>query len=307
MTLPQARGRDTECERAAEEALLEVAESFSPRVEDAGEGVVFVELDGHARLAHPPAVVGAALAAARLNGAGASPAPTPAPMSPIVDAARDLGRDMIRAAEKAGLPARAGIAASKLSARVAAGLPESPTVVPEGEEAHFLAPLPLEKLAPQLEIAATLDRWGLSTIGELAKLPEGEVASRLGEIGRALHMAARGIDSSPLEPWVPPASFTEGMDLEWPLASLEPVLFLAHAALERLSAPRVARPLLHAPRRRAEARPRRPRRPLDRPARAHPRREDAPHPHPPRARGPPSRRSRRGLLLLRASRLPAAR
>ena len=243
MTLPQARarmprlvarGRDTECERAAEEALLEVAESFSPRIEDAGEGVVYVDLDGHARLT------------ARPNGAGASPAPTEAsrdigsaadaPIGRHMDAARDLGRDMIRAAEKAGLPARAGIAACKLASRVAAGLPESPTVVPEGEEARFLAPLPLEKLAPQLEIAATLDRWGLTTIGELAKLPEGEVASRLGEIGRALQMAARGIDPAPLEPWVPPPSFTEGMDLEWPLATLEPFLFLAHAALERLLA-----------------------------------------------------------------------
>jgi protein ImuB len=222
MTLPQARalmpglvarGRDEECERAAQEALLEVAESFSPRIEDAGEGVVYVELDGHARL-----------------GGGK-------------DAVRDLARDMIRAAEKAGLPARAGVAASKLSARVAAGLPESPTVVPEGEEARFLAPLPLEKLAPQMEIAATLDRWGLTTIGELAKLPEGEVASRLGEIGRALHTAARGIDPQPLEPWVPPPSFTEGMDLEWPLATLEPFLFLAHAALERLLARLEARAL----------------------------------------------------------------
>src|ERR1700730_15895811 len=43
MSLPQARalfpklvarGRDRECERAAQEALLEVADSFSPRVED---------------------------------------------------------------------------------------------------------------------------------------------------------------------------------------------------------------------------------------------------------------------------------
>ncbi len=219
MTLPQARarmprlvarGRDAECERAAEEALLEVAESFSPRIEDVGEGVVYVELDGHAKLADS--------------------------RQSTVDSAKGLGRDMIRAAEKAGLPARAGIAASKLSARVAAGLPESPTVVAEGEEANFLAPLPLERLAPQMEIAATLDRWGLSTIGELAKLPEGEVASRLGEIGRALHMAARGIDPAPLEPWVPPPSFTEGMELEWPLATLEPFLFLAHAALERLLA-----------------------------------------------------------------------
>src|SRR5262249_43281284 len=72
------------------------------------------------------------------------------------------------------------------------------------------------------------------TIGELAKLPEGEVASRLGEAGRALHATARGIDPRPLEPRVPPPCFTEGMELEWPLASLEPFLFVGHAALERL-------------------------------------------------------------------------
>src|SRR5688572_30050601 len=41
-----ARGRDTECERTAQEALLEVAETFSPRVEDAGDGVVFIDIAG---------------------------------------------------------------------------------------------------------------------------------------------------------------------------------------------------------------------------------------------------------------------
>ena len=55
MTLPQARarvpklvarGRDRECERASQEALLEVAEMFSPRVEDEGEGVVYLDLEG---------------------------------------------------------------------------------------------------------------------------------------------------------------------------------------------------------------------------------------------------------------------
>src|SRR5262249_23793675 len=55
MTLPQsrallpklvARGRDRESERAAQEALLEVADSFSPRVEDGGEGVVYLDLEG---------------------------------------------------------------------------------------------------------------------------------------------------------------------------------------------------------------------------------------------------------------------
>jgi protein ImuB len=208
MTLPQARaripgliarGRDRECERAAQQALLETAESFSPRFEDAGEGVAYVDVG------------------ARISDFG-------------------FAKDMILAAQKAGLPARAGVAASKLAARIAAGLTDSPTVVPEGEEARFLAPLPLERLAPQLEIAATLERWGLSSIGDLAKLPEGEVGSRLGEVGRALHAAARGIDPHPLEPYLPPPVFTEGMDLEWPLASLEPFLFLANAALERLLA-----------------------------------------------------------------------
>ena len=59
MTLPQtralyprliARGRDLECERAAQEALLEVADSFSPRVEDGGEGIAYLDLDGHTAL-----------------------------------------------------------------------------------------------------------------------------------------------------------------------------------------------------------------------------------------------------------------
>ncbi len=220
MTLPQARarlpkliarGRDAACERTAQQALLEVAESFSPRVEDAGEGVVYLDLEGHPALAR--------------NAGGDQPRPYVS-----------LALSLLRAVEKAGLPGRVGVAASKLSARVAAGLPDSPTIVPEGEEQRFLAPLPLARLAPEWETAATLERWGLKSIGDFAKLPEGEVASRLGESGRDLHASARGIDARPLEPYLPPPAFSEAMDLEWPLASLEPFLFVAHAALERLVA-----------------------------------------------------------------------
>jgi protein ImuB len=230
MTLPQARailpkliarGRDRAGEHAAQEALLEVAEAFSPRVEDGGEGVAYLELDGHPLLRPHSEIT-------RLT-----PTPSPEGRGESV-LCMALARAIRVAAEKALLPARVGVAASKLSARIAAGLPDSPTVVPEGEELRFLAPLPLARLAPALEIASTLDRWGLHTIGDFAKLPEGEVASRLGEAGRELHATARGIDPRPLEPRVPPPSFTEGMELEWPLAALEPFLFLAHAALERL-------------------------------------------------------------------------
>jgi protein ImuB len=213
LTLPQARAlcpklmarpRDGECERAAQEALLEVAEGFSPRVEDAGEGIAYLDVDGSERHYPDP--------------------------SPEVE----LGRSLMRAAEAAGLPARAGIASSKLAARVAAGQPEPPVVVPAGEEAAFLAPLPLQRLSPELDIAATLERWGVRSVGDFAKLPPSRVASRLGRLGRELHSTARGIDPRPLIPREPPPLFHEGMSLEWPLVSLEPFLFVGRAALDRL-------------------------------------------------------------------------
>ncbi len=197
-----ARGRDAECERTAQEALLEVAETFSPRMEDAGDGVVYVDING---------------------------------MERHFDSEDELGRSAIRAAEDVGVPARVGIAASKLAARVAAELPKSPTVVTPGEEAKFLAPLPLSRLSPELDAATTLHRWGLASIGDLASLPESEVASRLGEVGRDLHYAARGVDPRPLIARVLPPEFCEGMELEWPLVALEPFLFIASAALDRLS------------------------------------------------------------------------
>src|SRR5688572_29304092 len=197
-----ARGRDNEAERTAQEALLEVAETFSPRVEDAGEGVVFIDIAGLER---------------------------------HFDSELDLGRAAMKAAEAVGLPVRAGIAASKLAARVAAELPKSPTVVEAGKEADFLAPLPLTRLSPELGAATTLHRWGIASIGDLAGLPESEVASRLGELGRELHYAARGIDPRPLIPRPLPPDFREGMELEWPLVALQPSLFIANAALDRLS------------------------------------------------------------------------
>jgi len=213
MTLAQARAlvprmtvrpRDPECERAAQQTLLEIVESFSPRIEDAAEGVAYLDATGLE--AHFP---------------GDS-------------SERDLMLAIMRRGEQLSLPLWAGTASSKLAARVAAELPDSPVVVPPGNEARFLAPLPLSRLSPETETALTLGRWGLRSIGEFARLPGDEVVSRLGEIGRELHQRARGIDSRPLVPREPSPSFNEGMELEWPLVQLEPFLFVARAALERL-------------------------------------------------------------------------
>ena len=208
-----ARGRDLLSERAACQALLEIAESFSPRVEDATEGVVYLELDGLER--HFP---------------GSTPE-------------EDLGHALITAAGKTGLVAWAGIASSKLAARMAAEQPDSPTIVAAGSEASFLAPLPLARLSPEAEVMATLERWGIRSLGELARLPANEVTSRLGAPGQRLHQQARGLDPRPLVPYQPPTAFEEGLDLDWPLTALEPFLFVARAALDRLCQRLVSRGL----------------------------------------------------------------
>jgi protein ImuB len=214
LTLPQARAllpklvarpRDPDCERSAQEALVEAVETVSPRIEDGESGLAYADLGGLER---------------RFPG----------------DAWEEgAGRALAEAARAAGLPARVGIAGSKLAARVAAEQPGPiPTLVPAGEEAVFLAPLPLARLSPELGIAATLRRWGIRSIGELAKLPASEVASRLGPWGQALHAISRGLDPEPLVPRQPPPDFREGLRLEWPLVTLEPFLFVGRAALERL-------------------------------------------------------------------------
>ncbi|MEM7052418.1 MAG: DNA polymerase Y family protein [Acidobacteriota bacterium] len=214
LTLPQARarlpkliarGRDAECERAAREALLEAADSLSPLIEEGGEGRVFLDVSGLER------------------------------SFPGAEGQHRLGVALAAAAEAAGLPARVGLAASKLAARVAAGQGSSPTLVPRGEEAAFLAPLPLERLAPDARLVDALERWGICSAGELARLPAAEISSRLGEEARDLHALARGLDPRPLVPRPPPQHFREGITLEWPLVSLEPFLFVGRAALERLT------------------------------------------------------------------------
>ncbi|HET7452071.1 MAG TPA: DNA polymerase Y family protein [Thermoanaerobaculia bacterium] len=198
-----ARASDAECERSAHEALLEAAETVSPRLEDAGAGAAWLDVDG-----------------LELYFGFSESA---------------LARSLMAAVESAGLPARVGIAASKLAARVAAESSDAPRIVRPGEEAGFLAPLPIARLSPPVEIAEALARWGLARIGDVARLAEGEVAARFGEAGRRLHAAARGVDPSPLVPRAVPPVFSEGMDLEWPFVAVEPFLFVARAALERLT------------------------------------------------------------------------
>ncbi|MFM2105399.1 MAG: polymerase devoid of proofreading, damage-inducible protein [Chloroflexota bacterium] len=111
-----------------------------------------------------------------------------------------LIREAIR--DGTGLTASVGVAANKLVAKVASDLakPDGLLVVPDGDEAGFLAPLPIERLwGVGPKTAARLREQGATTIGEIAALPPDVLVRELGRHGLELRDRARGIDASPVE------------------------------------------------------------------------------------------------------------
>ncbi len=110
---------------------------------------------------------------------------------------------LIKSAVRAdvGLTASVGVAANKLVAKVASDLrkPDGLVVVPAGEEAAFLAPLPIGRLWGVGEkTAVALADYGVRTIGDLAALSGDVMERRFGRLGASLAERARGIDTDPV-------------------------------------------------------------------------------------------------------------
>jgi DNA polymerase-4 len=109
-------------------------------------------------------------------------------------------RDAIRS--ELGLTASVGVASSKLVAKVASDLrkPDGLVVVPPGEEAAFLAPLPIRRLWGVGEkTQEALAEMGVHLIGDLALMPDDTLRRRFGSNGPVLAARARGIDPSSVE------------------------------------------------------------------------------------------------------------
>ena len=99
--------------------------------------------------------------------------------------------------DETGLTASVGVATSKLVAKVASDMrkPDGLVVVAPGQEAAFLAPLPVRRLwgvGPRME--EQLAKLGVVTIGDLAALEPGRLEHRLGTHGQDLQKLAMGID-----------------------------------------------------------------------------------------------------------------
>ncbi|MCI0748859.1 MAG: hypothetical protein L0Y58_25920 [Verrucomicrobia subdivision 3 bacterium] len=135
---------------------------------------------------------------------------------------------------RVGIPASLAIASNPDAAVHAARGIHGATILPQGQEAAILAPLPLYLLGGSSEFARTMDLWGIYTFGEFAGLPPLGVAARLGEEGVYMQQLARGAGNRQLRLCVDPQVFREEKELEDPVDLLEPLLFLLSQMINEL-------------------------------------------------------------------------
>jgi protein ImuB len=202
-------------ERAAREALLDVALGFSPRVAAAppaagafaSEASVFLDASGIGTLFRSEQAFASALAARSAS---------------------------------LGLPAVACVAGSREIARLAARrlALDAGTgcvgVIPPGGEAERLAPLPVDLLDPSDGLAASLTRFGIRTVGDLLALPPRGLATRLGPEVSRLRARVLGEAAEPPLPHHRETRCEEALDLDHPIERLEPLGFVLRGMLSRL-------------------------------------------------------------------------
>jgi protein ImuB len=200
-------------EAAAHAALLDCAQSFSPRVEDAGCDTVLLDLAG---------------------------------MEPLFGLLPKIARDVAHRASHLGLEANVAVASNPDTAILAAHGFSGVIVIPEGREAEQLGNLPLQVLftgGHDLQTLEILERWGIRNFRALAALPEIALSECLGQKGIRLQHLTRGCSSRSLVPVEPPLIFEEAIELEYPLVLLEPLAFLLARLLDQVCARLGARAL----------------------------------------------------------------
>ncbi len=152
--------------RALWERALDALDAASPLVEDAGNGVAFLEMRG---IPHERAWLASVRAAFASD------------------------------PELAALPLRVALAPGKFAALAAARVRDG-TVVAAGEERAFLAPLPLRFLGLDRTTLERLELFGIANLGALAALPHGPFVRRFGPEAAGWHARANGEDDEPLVP-----------------------------------------------------------------------------------------------------------
>jgi protein ImuB len=234
---------------AADEAIADAAGGFSPRIRRHAPGEVLLDVGGLTpHFGSEETIAHELLRACRHVGLDAHVG-----IAASVGVARIAAKSGEQGRRGAGAQGRKGNTSgtcpsasqqstrgqtrSALRQRVAACHGEFIVVAPGGE-GEFMASLPLALLyagcEPTPETTAMLERWGLATAGDLARLPRREVALRLGQEGVVLHRLACGEEAAAFIPDPLREVLREGVEVDYPVGALEPFLFLTSGLLSRL-------------------------------------------------------------------------
>ena len=195
--------------QAPTSSLVSIAQEFSPRYEQHGESLIVIDVRGLERLLGSP---------------------------------RTIAHELRREAADRDVLMHVALASTQTAAIVLALMRPGLTVIERGHEASALATLSiqaLEKFQTVLQpsghpLYQTFLAWGFKTLGELAALPDDDLAARLGKEGLTCQAIARGEDPRPLVPTLAEERFESSQELDWPVAELEPLSFVLTRLLEPL-------------------------------------------------------------------------
>src|SRR5262245_35267139 len=190
-------------------SLVSIAQEFSPRYEQHSNDLIVIDVRGLERLLGSP---------------------------------RTIAHELRREAADRGVLVHVALAGTQTAALVLALARPGLTIVERGGEVSALAALSVQTLEKILTVLQpdhnhphqTFLAWGVKTLGELAALPDDDLASRLGKEGLTCQAIARGEDLRPLVPTLAEERFESSQELEWPIAELEPLSFVLTRLLEPL-------------------------------------------------------------------------
>ncbi len=148
---------------------------------------------------------------------------------------------LVDAVAAVGVEAQIGIADELSTAVIAA---KRAALVPPGEGARFLAPLPIAELAAEPSPAASeradlvdlLHRLGLRRIGDFAALSPADVASRFGGDAVLAHRCARAVPERPPSARRPPPDLTVEYRCDPPVDRVDAAAFAGRLLATRLHA-----------------------------------------------------------------------
>jgi len=97
-------------------------------------------------------------------------------------------------------------------------------IIPPGQSAAFLAPLPVSAVADPA-LGTLLARLGVHTLGQFAALPEQDVHRRFGAAAAQAHSKASGREREEIVPRIPTPVFDRGQDFEPALDRIDQLAF----------------------------------------------------------------------------------